>query len=352
VTEVTLAPRNATILITGRCNLACAHCGVRPPGNDLPVATWEGILDRLVDAKVLELVVSGGEPLARRDFGDFVTRITERPFRFSLNTNATLLTSATAILLKRAGSRLTSIMAGLDGPDAETHDALRGRGAFQKAVEGIRLAVEADLPVLINCTVTRLNHDRVIRTADFALNGLGVGAAKFTPVLAAQCAVPDGFHGELADLVKAGLDLVELGDPRVYGPLQDIARMAVDTLHGAAGQTGGRAFSCGGCSGKITVAADGSVIPCDYLDGFVLGMLPGQTLNEVMASKQTAEFLSILAARRAENPDCRLCEYIDVCPGGCPVSPLLRGEPTGRDEISCVRNLAEALRSLRFTTST
>ncbi|MFO7625812.1 MAG: radical SAM protein [Candidatus Fermentibacteraceae bacterium] len=346
MTEITLAPRSVTVLITGRCNLSCTHCGVRPPGDDLPLTTWEKILDRLLDAKVLELVVSGGEPLARRDFGDFTGMISEKPFRFSLNTNATLLTTETASLLKRAGPRLALIMAGLDGPDAATHDALRGKGVFSRAVEGIRRAVGAGLPVIINCTVTRLNHDRVIETADFALNDLGVGGAKFTPVLAAQCAVPDGFHGDLAGLVKAGLDLLELGDPRVFGPLPDMARMAGDTLNRRARQTGGRAFSCGGCTGKIAVAADGSVIPCDYLDGFVLGRLPGQTLNEVMASEKTAEFLSILAARRAENPDCELCEYLDVCPGGCPVNPLLRGETTGRDELSCLRNLVEALRSL------
>jgi len=346
VTEVTLAPRTATVLITGRCNLSCTHCGVRPPGEDLPLSTWEKILDRLVEAKVLELVVSGGEPLARRDFGDFVRLIAERPFRFSLNTNATLLTTETAALLGSAGPRLAMIMAGLDGPDAATHDALRGAGVFRRAVAGIRRAVEEGLPVIINCTVTRLNHDRVIETARFALDDLGVGGAKFTPVLAAQCAVPDGFHGDLAGLVKAGRDLLELGDPRVYGPLPDLARMAQDALDGRTERTGGRAFSCGGCTGKIAVAADGSVIPCDYLDDFVLGRLPDQTLNGVIASEGTARFFSLLAARRAENPYCGLCEYLDVCPGGCPVNPLLRGEPAGRDEISCLRNLVEALRSL------
>lgn len=347
MTEVTLAPRTATILITGHCNLSCRHCGVRPPGGDLPPATWGRILDRLVEARVPELVVSGGEPLAGRDFPDILGMIGERPFRFSLNTNATLLTPETVSLLGGAGPRLALIMAGLDGPDAETHDELRGAGAFGRAVEGIRRAVDAGLPVIINCTVSRLNHDRVIETARFALDELGVGGAKFTPVLAAQCAVPRGFHGELSGLVKAGRDLLELDDPRVYGPLPDIVRIAIDTSHGKAVKTGGRAFSCGGCTGKITVAADGSVIPCDYLDGFVLGRLPGQSLNEIMASVKTSGFLSMLAARRAENPGCALCEYLDFCPGGCPVNPLLRGEPTGRDEISCLRNLVEALRSLR-----
>lgn len=346
MTEVTLAPRSVTALITGHCNLKCAHCGVRSPGDDLPLSTWERILDRLQEARVLELVISGGEPLARRDFGDFIGMIMERPFRFSLNTNATLLTPTTASLLAEAGSRLTSVMAGLDGPDAETHDALRGPGTFKKAVEGVRQAVGAALPVIINCTVTRLNHDKVIETALYALDGLRVGAAKFTPVLAAQCAVPAHFHGDMAALVRAGLALLDLGDPRVYGPLPDIARLARDALAGRSRRTGGGAFSCGGCTGKIAVAADGSVIPCDYLDGFVLGRLPDQPLNEIMVSRKTAEFLSILSARRAENPDCMLCEYLDVCPGGCPVNPLLRGEPTGRDEISCVRNLVEALKSL------
>lgn len=347
MTEVTLAPRTATILITGQCNLSCRHCGVRSPGDDLPVATWESILDRLVEARVPELVVSGGEPLARRDFPDFVRMIGERPFRFSLNTNATLLTAETASLLGKAGPRLALVMAGLDGPDAGTHDALRGHGVFSRAVAGIRVAVGEGLPVIINCTVSRLNHDRVVETARFALDELGVGGAKFTPVLAAQCAVPAGFQGEMAGLVKAGLDLLALDDPRVYGPLPDITRIASDASAGKAGRTGGRAFSCGGCTGKIAVAADGSVIPCDYLDGFVLGRLPGQSLNEVMASGKTAEFMSILAARRAENPFCAKCEHLDFCPGGCPVNPLLRGEPVGRDGISCLRNLVEALRSLR-----
>ncbi len=353
MTEVTLVPREVSVLITGRCNLSCGHCGVRQSGVDLPLGTWERILDRLVEARVLELVISGGEPLCRPDFRDFLGLVLERPFRFSLNTNAVEMTAENAAALAKAGQRLTSVMAGLDGPDAPTHDALRGTGVFAGAVLGIRTALGAGLPVITNCTVTRLNWNRTRETADFALSDLGVPGAKFTPMLAAQCEIPAGLHASTAMLLSAARDLAalkETGAP-VYGPLLSMLEMAEKAAKGLLRQEKGRAFGCGGCVSKLVVAADGGVIPCDYIDGFVLGRLPDRPLNEIVRSGAAREFMNIVAAPRALNPECAECQYLSVCTGGCPVTPLLTGELPGKDDLSCVKMLVEALASLPFRMS-
>ena len=111
MTQVTLAPREVSVIITGRCNLSCRHCGVSQPGEDLSLKVWEAILDRLAEARVLELVISGGEPLFRKDFPEFLRLVLDRPFRFSLNTNAVEMTPGIAGALADAGGRLSSIMA-------------------------------------------------------------------------------------------------------------------------------------------------------------------------------------------------------------------------------------------------
>ncbi len=348
MTQVTLAPREVSVIITGRCNLSCRHCGVSQPGEDLSLKVWEAILDRLAEARVLELVISGGEPLFRKDFPEFLRLVLDRPFRFSLNTNAVEMTPGIAGALADAGGRLSSVMAGLDGPDAETHDALRGKGVFNRAVAGIRNGLTAGLPLVTNCTVTRLNWDRVRDSARYALNEVGVPAAKFTPLLAAQCGIPGWLHGDPVMLLSAGREIagMEAEGARVYGPLLSMYRLAEDALAGKLPREHGRAFGCGGCVNKLVVASDGGVIPCDFLDGFVLGRLPGQTLKEVLLSGKTAEFKEILSMPRALNPECARCEYLPVCSGGCPVNPLLTGDLPGKDELSCVKILVEALKSL------
>ncbi len=348
MTRITLAPREVSVIITGRCNLSCRHCGVDNPREDLPLSVWEAILDRLVEARVPQLVITGGEPLFRKDFREFLRLVLDRPFRFSLNTNAVWMTPENAGALAAAGGRLSSVMAGLDGPDAETHDALRGEGTFERATAGIRNGLEAGLPLITNCTVTRLNWNRVKETARYALEEAGAPAAKFTPLLAAQHGIPGWLHGDPVMLLSAGRDVAELEEAgaHVYGPLLLMYRLAENALAERLPRERGRAFGCGGCVNKLVIASDGGVIPCDYLNGFVIGRLPGEPLNEILLSRKASEFKEIVSMPRALNAECSRCEYLSVCSGGCPVNPLLTGNLPGKDELSCVKILVEALKSL------
>lgn len=348
MTEVTLAPRDVNLLITGRCNLSCGHCGVKSTGDDLSLPVWKEILDRLVEARVLELTLSGGEPLCRPDFPEFLKLVLDRPFRFFINTNATELRLSTAELLQNAGARLVSVMAGLDGPDEETHGFLRGSGAFHKAAKGIENAVKAGLPVTVNCTVTRKNWNRVREIADLALNTLGVQSIRFTSLLAAQSHIPAHLHCEPWMLLAAGRDLADLAGNggSVHGTVLNMYNRALKAAEGTLPVSDGWAFSCGGCRTKLVITNTGNVIPCDYIDTFILGRLPGTSLNAIMESPEAARFRAILSKPRSAHPECARCGYLRVCTGGCPVNPLLTGNPSGKDELSCVRTLVKALKSL------
>jgi radical SAM protein with 4Fe4S-binding SPASM domain len=101
------------------------------------------------------VILTGGDPLMRRDTFDFIGYGLEKGLRVSLSPSATaLIRPETLKWLKEAG--LSRISFSLDGAKAQTHDTFRGvRGSFQRTLECAADAVEAGLSLQINTTVTR-----------------------------------------------------------------------------------------------------------------------------------------------------------------------------------------------------
>lgn len=182
-----VSPREANLLITGGCNLNCRHCSVLSFGalkKDLSLKKWAGILDDLAGNKLLKLTITGGEPMARPDFLEFMEEVARRPFRYSVNTNGTLVTGAVIKSLRKHSGRLDDIMVSLDGPDRGTMDSQRGKGVFDRMVLGVTKIREAGLPFGFYCTVTTLNIDRLEETAELATT-LGANWIKFNHFLLA-----------------------------------------------------------------------------------------------------------------------------------------------------------------------
>jgi MoaA/NifB/PqqE/SkfB family radical SAM enzyme len=70
-------PRFASLFVTRKCNLACAYCrSIRQPYQDIPLAQWEAIIDRLHSWGVRIFSLTGGEPILRPDIIQIIERIT------------------------------------------------------------------------------------------------------------------------------------------------------------------------------------------------------------------------------------------------------------------------------------
>lgn len=156
-----LFPPRLWVYTNFHCNLACDYCSVASSPQARPRRLGPDRFAALVDAAVgegfTELYVTGGEPFLEPDLVDMLLLATERLDVVCL-TNAMLYRGRRAEQLRRlAGRDRLTLQTSLDGADAASHDVLRGRGSWQRAMEGLDLAVSLGLPVRVGMTETEHN---------------------------------------------------------------------------------------------------------------------------------------------------------------------------------------------------
>jgi heme d1 biosynthesis radical SAM protein NirJ len=142
-----------------RCNLTCKHCYSVSADRDFPgeLSTAEA-LDVMADLRrfrVPVLILSGGEPLLRRDLFDLAAHAKSLGFYVGLSTNGTLIDASNVGRIAAVGFDYVGIS--LDGR-RETHDAFRRRqGAFDESLAAARLCRDAGIKVGLRFTLTEGN---------------------------------------------------------------------------------------------------------------------------------------------------------------------------------------------------
>jgi len=125
--------RYLEIQLTARCNLQCRHCYLGPARvHNIPMEQIMASIQQFEQIQGLRLLISGGEPLLHPDFWTLNDKITDFGFRSILLSNGFLIDRITAKRL-----RVHEVQISLDGVD-RSHDFIRGRGSFKKAIRAIR----------------------------------------------------------------------------------------------------------------------------------------------------------------------------------------------------------------------
>ena len=149
--------------MTRACNLKCRHCYASanndPHEEELKTYEAEEMIDDLAKFGVPVLLFSGGEPLLRKDLSHLVSYATRYGIRAVISTNGTLITPEKAAELKDAGVSYVGVS--LDGL-REVNDNFRGiKGAFDKAIEGIKNCQREGIKVGVRFTINRLNFKEI-----------------------------------------------------------------------------------------------------------------------------------------------------------------------------------------------
>lgn len=172
------APFTIAWEVTRACAYACAHCRAEaePKRDPRELDTQEAmaLIDDLAGFGTRPiLVLTGGDPLMRRDVFELAAYATERGLRVALTPTATaLVTPARMGQAREAGVRRVAFS--IDAPEETLHDRFRGfAGSFERTMRGVEAAAGAGLPLQVNTSVCTLNA-AVIESMVPLLERLGV----------------------------------------------------------------------------------------------------------------------------------------------------------------------------------
>jgi SynChlorMet cassette radical SAM/SPASM protein ScmE len=327
-------PRSVDLEITNRCNLRCKYCShfssAGDVGLDLPIEEWLKFFEELKRCSVLDVSISGGEPFYRADLRDLISGVVKNKMRYSILTNGTLIEDDLAGFIASTG-RCNYVQVSIDGSIPTTHDAFRGPGNFNKAIEGIKCLQHYDISVQVRVTIHKKNlHDLEdiarLLLEDIGLPSFSTNSASYMGLCrqneAQVMLTPAERSMAMVSLLRLNrryrgrisATSGPLAEARNWSAMEDARLRRLPALPG-----GGRLTGCSGPMSRISVRSDGIIVPCSQLNHIELGRINRDDLRTIWryhpALKNLREREKI---QLAEFDFCLGCAYNIHCTGNCP----------------------------------
>ncbi|MEW6118045.1 MAG: radical SAM protein [Nitrospirota bacterium] len=315
--------------ITRRCNLKCVHCRssseLEIKGHpDFSLEEAFRIIDDIASYAKPVVVLSGGEPLLRKDVFEIAKYGTEKGLRMCLATNGTLVTDDICAKIKASGIRMVSMS--LDGSTAEVHDNFRNeKGAFNGTVNAAKLFKKNGIEFLFNSSFTKRNQEEIPKVYKLAKE---LGATAWYMFMI----VPTGRGEEIMNELISKEDYEKILDwhYRMEKGESDILVRPTCAPHyyrvvlqkqkeeGAKFERRTLKFSTGGSKGCLAgqliclIDVDGNVLPCSYFPKSA-GNIRQQSFKDIW---EHSELFKDMRNFKGYKGRCGSCEYVNVC-GGC-----------------------------------
>ncbi|MEE9132175.1 MAG: radical SAM protein [Gemmatimonadota bacterium] len=311
--------------LTKKCNLRCEHCYISAgriskaeAQDELSTEECFRVIDQIceVNPEAL-LILTGGEPLLRKDVFEIASHADSKGLWVVVGTNGVLVTEELCRRVIDAGIR--GVALSLDSLDPATHDLFRGvQGAWDNTVNGSKVLRAAGLPFIIQTTIGKHNLGSILDLARFAYE-LGArvfnlyflvptGRGAYTSDITAQ-----EYEDTLTQLIElqkefAGVMLVNSKCAPHYQRLLYQHDSDSPFLKSFAGGAGG----CPAGTHYLGIRPNGDMTPCPYLPVYG-GNLREKTFREIW---ETSSVFTRIRERNSLGGRCGACEFNEVC-GGC-----------------------------------
>ncbi len=323
-------PASISFDLTARCNNNCRHCYINlPPDHEkarsleLGITEIKDIADQAVDSGVLWCLLTGGEPLLRKDFSDIYLMLKRKGLLVSVFTNACLIDETHVDLFKRYKPRELEVT--VYGVTPETYERVTGvKGSFRRFRRGLDRLIENDIPVSLKAMAIRSNVHEIEKIARFC-SQYSRKKFRFDPFLHKRYDFDERRNRLIASerLTKDEIVQVERNNlERRQALVENCEHLILDDPVDA----GGRIFTCGILKNGYEISYDGKLRLCaalfhpDYV----------RDLRKVPLARAYREIAHNIVNARSDNPaflnKCNRCSVINLC-YFCPANSYLE---TGR----------------------
>lgn len=307
--------------ITSQCNLRCRHCynnsGTKRE-NELTVEEMKGLIDELAHMGVLNVLVTGGEPLLHPDLFEIMSYVRSKPMSCMVFTNGTSITEEVVHTFKKLG--VLSVTLSLDGFTALTHDTFRGGKSFEKVIKAVTMLKKTGIPVRINISMHKGILDEICDLLEL-LEKWGITEHYLWPISYTGRTQEEGFTITPDEYEKTLRRIKEY--ERASG--EEKKRLPYNP-----DQT-----TCGIGMSNLVIRSTGVVVPCPaFPDDVSLGNVREESLAEIWNNSPLLNKMRHMSP--LEHEKCRDCTHVKVCGGGC-VAEIYRrtGELGHCDPFEC-----------------
>ena len=166
-------PVSFELELTARCNLDCRHCYINLPAddkeareNELSFPAIKGIVDQAVSLGAVWCLLTGGEPLLRKDFFEIYLYLKKKGVLVSLFTNASLINAKHINFFKKYPPR--DIEVTVYGVTEDVYERIsRGQGSFLAFSRGLNLLLESKIKVRLKAMALRSNVHQLPEISEF-----------------------------------------------------------------------------------------------------------------------------------------------------------------------------------------
>ena len=268
------------------------------------------VLDKIVDqARVPTVSFTGGEPTLHPGLPELIAHAKSRHMRVNLISNGLRCADPDFVAcLAEAG--LDSAQISLEAGEAAVHDeVVQHPGAFQRTWQGVRNLKAAGIHTHTNTTINRANRHALPALID-TLADMGQEYLSMNMVIRTGQAVGEPDIG-YADIGELGLSLKRRAEERGmrfvwYSPVPYCLFNPI--AHGLGSQ------ACAAADGLLSIAPDGTVLPCSSFEQGV-----GNLLTEEFDAVWNRRAARYWRNKEFLPPGCQACDVAAVCCGACPL---------------------------------
>ena len=295
---------NLLIEITSKCNERCVHCYIP---NDCKLSHIEpelfyDVLEQCKNLRLLNLTLSGGEPMLHMNFCDFLRKCREYDFSVNILSNLTLLNDE--IIKEMKANPLLGVQVSLYSMNPDIHDEItQVKGSFEKTKNAILKLIENDILLQINCSILKQNKncfDDVIKWAKHHKIQVGDDYV----IIARHNHTTENLCNRLSiDEIKEIINKKAENDPKYLEQLEIEAKQKKNITSND--------IVCSICHSSICIADNGNVYPCAGWQDNTLGNVKETSLNEIWEKSEKVQYLRGL--RKRDFPRCIICPDKEFC---------------------------------------